>query len=521
MKGLSAVIGMAVTPLISAAVAYPGDWTAHQPDQDSLGVKQMMIGTASYFYTVAETFTGFYTTIKDQSGGFIKYAEIDKSTGELVPSRFIVGRDDPVANNVPERVLEEPDVIEKKCLKSPYCSWKREHDGVSGSAPSGKYKNLVVPFKFSDHSGRDLNVDALDELFNGKKLSVKDYFETQSYNKITMINEFAPETVISRTESYCADNASGLSTVVHECLAEALAGKNTDGYDTITFVHSGYGAEYGNQDEYDTYFDDRLWSHSWDIDATEYSGRYALISAYFGMENSRVNRVGAAVHEIGQAMGAPTQYGEYPGHGLGYYDAMANPWGFDGTLYHCGSMSAYTKALLGWVDVEEITADGTRAIAASSISNKVYMISKGFPMDEYLLIENREATGYDKGLRQPGLAIYHIDPSANNKAGHPDDGVYPANHYTVALIQADGRFDLEKSEDHGDMGDLFHHDRFAGFGPDGPLGPEGSVLSERGGHPNTNAYRGGVLTETGVTISGISMASSEMSFSVTFEVTSS
>lgn len=309
--------------------------------------------------------------------------------------------------------------------------------------------------------------------------------------------------------------------MVHECLAEALAEKQTGGYDTITFVHSGYGAEYGNQDQYDTYFDDRLWGHSWAIDAAEYSGRYSLVSAFFGTENGKVQRVGAPVHEIAQAMGAPTQYGDYPGYGLGYYDVMANPWGFDGTLYHCGSMSAYTKALLGWVDVEEITSDGTRAIAASSISNKVYMISNGYPMDEYLLIENREATGYDKGLRQPGLAVYHIDPSANGKAGHPDDGIYPSNHYKVALSQADGRFDLERMEDFRDMGDLFHHDRFGGFGPDGPIGPDGSVLSERGGHPNTNSYRGGKLAETGITISDISKASSEMLFTVALEVNSS
>jgi M6 family metalloprotease-like protein len=521
MRWVSLVIGIAVPRLVGAAVAYPGDWTAHQPDQDSLGVKQVIVGTPSYFYTVAETIEGFYTTIKDQSDGFIKYAQLDPSTGEFVPSKFIVGRDDPVENKVPERVLEKPNVIENKCLKNPYCSWKRNHDGVTGSAPSGQYRNLVIPFKFADHSDRDLNLDDLKDLFNGDHLSVKDYFETQSYNKITMVNEFAPETVIGRTESYCADNASGLTLVVHECLAEALAEKQTGGYDTITFVHSGYGAEYGNQDQYDTYFDDRLWGHSWAIDAAEYSGRYSLISAFFGTENGRVQRVGAPVHEIAQAMGAPTQYGDYPGYGLGYYDVMANPWGFDGTLYHCGSMSAYTKALLGWVDVEEITSDGTRAIAASSISNKVYMISNGYPMDEYLLIENRESTGYDKGLRQPGLAVYHIDPSANGKAGHPDDDIYPSNHYKVALIQADGRFDLERMEDFGDMGDLFHHDRFGGFGPDGPIGPDGSVLSERGGHPNTNSYRGGKLAETGITISDISKASSEMSFTVALEVNSS
>jgi len=514
MKYLSTVVGLVVSPLAGAIVPYPSDWTAHQPDQDSVGVKQVLVGTPSYHFAVAESIDGFYTTIKDQADGFIKYAKIDPSTGEFIPSEFIVGRDDPLVNDLPERVTEEPHVIEAKCAKSAYCSWHKNNRGVIGSTPSGVYKNLVVPFKFADHSERDLNVDTLDnDLFNDDHISVKDYFETQSYGKITMVNDFAPETIISQTESYCADNASGLSEKVHECLKEALDGKDLADYDIVTFVHSGYGAEYGNQDEYDTYFDDRLWSHSWQLEGV----RYALTSAFFGMANGRVNRVGAAVHEIAQAMGAPTQYGEYPGYGLGYYDVMANPWGFDGTLYRCGSMSAYTKALFEWVDVEEITEDGMRALPPSSKSDKVYMISKGYPINEYLLIEHRDATGYDMGMHQAGIAIYHIDSDANGKAGHPGDGTYPKNHYQVALVQADGRFDLETGEDEGDIGDLFHYDRFAGVGPNGPLDPQGNVITtSHDGYPNTKSYRGGNLVDTGVIIHGISMASEEMSFSVSF-----
>jgi immune inhibitor A len=216
-------------------------------------------------------------------------------------------------------------------------------------------------------------------------------------------------------------------------------------------------------------------------------------------------------------MGAPTQYGEYPGYGLGYYDVLANPFGFDGTLYRCGSMSAYSKALLGCVEVEEITEDGMRALPSSSKSNKVYMISKGFPINEYLLIEHRDADGYDKGMHQPGIAIYHVDSDANGKAGHPNDGVYPQNHYQVALVQADGRFDLETGEDEGDIGDLFHHDRFSGVGPSGALDADGNVITTRNGYPNTNSYRGGTAVDSGVTIYGVSMSSDEMSFSVSFQ----
>lgn len=518
MKYLATVVALAVSPLASAIIAYPSTWTAHQPDGDSVGAEQVLIGTPSYHFAVAESINGFYTTIKDPVDGYIKYAEVDPTTGEFVPSQYVVGKDDPLVNELPQRVTEAPSVIEAKCERSDYCRWHKNNNGAIGTTPLGLYKNLVIPFKFADHSERELNVAALDsDLFNDDHLSVKHYFETQSYNKITMENDFAPETIISQTESYCSDGVSGLSSTIHECLAEALEGKDLTGYNIVTFVHSGYGAEYGNQDEYDTYFDDRIWSHSWELTGDGYSVRYALTSAFFGMANKRINRVGAAAHEIAVAMGAPTQYGEYPGYGLGYYDMLSNPFGFDGTLYRCGSMSAYTKALFGWVDVEDISEDGMRAIPPSSQSNKVYMISNGFPIDEYLLIEHRDATGYDEGLHQPGLAIYHIDSEANGRAGYPDDGVYPQNHYKVAIVQPDGRFDLETGEDEGDIGDLFHHERFSGIGPNGPLDPDGNVITTHGGYPNTNSYRGGNPVNSGVTIHGISVASEEMSFSVSFQ----
>jgi hypothetical protein len=318
MKYLSTIAGLGTLVHVGANVAYPGAWTAHQPDGDSVGVEQVLLGTPSHHFAVAETLNGFYTTIKDPNDGFIKYAEIDSPTGELVPSEYIVGRDDPLVHELPQGVTEAPSVVEAKCENNDYCRWHKYNHGI-GSTVSGTYKNLVIPFKFADHSDRDMNLDAIDnDLFNDDHLSVKDYFETQSYNKITIVNDFAPETTISQTESYCADGVSGISSTLHECLKEALEGKSLDGYEIVTFVHSGYGAEYGSQDEYDTYFDDRIWSHSWELKDTDYSVRYALTSAFFGLANSRINRVGAPVHEIAQAMGAPTQYGNYPGYGLGY-----------------------------------------------------------------------------------------------------------------------------------------------------------------------------------------------------------
>ena len=58
-------------------------------------------------------------------------------------------------------------------------------------------------------------------------------------------------------------------------------------------------------------------------------------------------------------------------------------------------------------------------------------------------------------MSQPGIAVYHVDEVANNVASHPGDRHFPKDHYIVSLMQADGRFDLERIEDEGDTGKTF------------------------------------------------------------------
>jgi len=388
-----------------------------------------------------------------------------------------------------------------------------------GTAPAFDYDNLVIPFYFADHADRTMDLEKLEiDVFNDDHISVKDFFESQSLGKIQWQNVFSHPVTITKTEKECADNVSGTSFAMKACLAEALSLVQDlfpSDYDGVTFIHSGYGAEFGDRDEFQTYFDDRIWSHSWEIDTEVYSGRYALISAFYSAHNGRAQHAGVAIHEIAQMLGAPTQYGPEPGNGLGNYDVMASPFGFDGQLQNCGSLSAYSKIILEWADVEEITEDGTYTIEAASISNKVYKISKGFPTDEYFLIENRIDVGYDTGMRGAGLALYHVDETANGMPGFPNDGAdYPANHYRVSLIQADGRFDLETESNQGDNGDLFKAGIVDGITPLGPLKngvPTGAKF------PNTNAYSGGKFKQTGLTIKDISVSGTTMTFTVLFE----
>lgn len=517
---------------VQANVAYPGIWTGIQPDGATTGTEQILMGTPEYHFAVVETDTSFYPTIRADDGT-INYASRGKD-GRYLPTNVRVGQTNPDTNPFLKRAIQENrHVVHAKCMEQDFCKWREKEKLKSHSrqsvppVTSGSILNLVIPFAFQDHSSSQrklTSVSDLDQLlFNGPNLSLKDYFLQQSYGSLDINSEVAPWVTIPMTEAQCADKQSGLALSLHTCLQAALDESSTnfgdwntllDSATTITFVHSGYAAEYGGNDADDQWFQDRIWSHAWELETTHYQGRYAIISDKYDRKNGHMNRVGVAVHELAQALGASPLYGDYPGYGLGYYDALSNPWGFDGTLTHCGSLSPYTKNLFGWVDVVEINEDGTYELTQSFESNKVYIIKRGYPEGEYLLIENRQEQGYDMGMSQAGLAIFHVDIQANNVGGHPDQHDFPVDHYVVALVQADGRYDLERMEDEGDSADLFHAGQFTGITPEGALTKDGSVAP--GGHPNTNSYQGGVEVETGLIIRKISPSSAVMTFEVLF-----
>lgn len=192
--------------------------------------------------------------------------------------------------------------------------------------------------------------------------------------------------------------------------------------------------------------------------------------------------------------------------------------GFPGDQKYPPVMGAWSRAQLGWATPVTITADGLYSIFdAGSIPGvgdppQVYKIDHNMPNGEYLLIENRQKTGFDLAMPNAGLAIYHIDNSASyTNEGFPGQSGWPGNgkHYRVALLQKDGKYNLEKGNNRGDSGDLYTQ----GF----EIGP--SVDPTTGPFPNTDSYQGGNLAQTGIRIFDISASGTTMTFRVSFLTT--
>jgi hypothetical protein len=354
-------LSFSMTCPCSAMIAYPGQWTGRQPDGTNTGEDCLLIGSAEYHFVVVETddtnypiVRGFldtngYTTSRGGDDEWLYFATMG-SDGRYLPTNLKVGYVDPQQSQyqsvLKPALKEKRHAIHAQCVQSEYCRWKQNtqqlhgSDGFSLILSNGIVANVVIPFRFANHdedSTRSVtSVQDLDQqLFNGPKLSVRDYFSQQSYGKLDIVSEIIPWVTIPFTEQQCSNGQSGLSSILHTCLEAALKqavellGVNGNllkaSTTTLTFVHNGYAAEFGGNDVDGAWYEDRIWSHAWELNTQLYHGRYAIISDKYDRKNNHINRVGVAVHVLAQVLGAPTLHQDFPGYGLGYFDVMANP----------------------------------------------------------------------------------------------------------------------------------------------------------------------------------------------------
>lgn len=113
--------------------------------------------------------------------------------------------------------------------------------------------------------------------------------------------------------------------------------------------------------------------------------------------------------------------------------------------------------------------------------------------NEYFLVENRSRMGLDRGLPASGLAVYHCDILGSNEW---QQGT-ATRHYQCALLQADGRRDLELNVNGGDGNDLF--------------GAVQGVALSSASVPSSREWDG---RDSGLVISNISAPSGTITFSI-------
>jgi len=500
-----------------AISANPNSFQEVQPDGTVIALR--LRGDENFNW--AQDLDG-YTVVRDH--GWFEYARLNPA-GRLVPSGLRVGQNDPRANGLKRGLM--PNAAQRAASAKGYSA--ASITSLQAASTTGQLRNLVVLIRFSNHTGRSLptpsDINVLLNAPGGDPVraptgSVRDIYLQNSYGQLELDSDTTPWIAVSGTEQYYANGVSGDQTL-WQALQEALTqldqtvdfrdyDQNHDGFiDAIAFLHSGYGAEWGGTDADGTAWTDRIWSHQWVMSPAWVSNEgvkvanYHISPALWSTSGTQIGRVGVIAHETGHFLGLPDLYDtDGGGAGIGSYGLMANSWGFDGSQLCPPQFSPWSKLQLGWISPTTIAGPGTYSIGQSATSNEYFVITQGFPANEYLMIENRQRAGLDCALPQGGLAIWHID----DEAGFDDEG-YPdkrwpkdGHHYRVALAQADGNFQMEKGLNRGDAGDVHHAGGVDAMAP----GP--------GGYPNTDAYQGGHVIVTGHTVSNVSASAAVMTF---------
>lgn len=502
--------------------ADPQAFDAVQPD----GTAIRLVAKGDEVLNWTEDLAGFPVVL---SAGRWVYARIDAGN-TLVPTSVAVGTASPMAAGLQPGKRPVVTTAERE-------SWAYGPAGTAPSTPQsgtfkrGTLKNLVILCAFADQASplQGRQAGEYSTLYNATaghpviapSGSVRDYFKEVSYGNLVVDSTVVGWVTLPHPEAYYANGKGGTATtyprnamgMVEDALKSAdrlvnFANFDSDGngyVDSVTVVHSGYGAEHGG-------FKNRIWSHKWNLWALpggtfvseDRSVRgtpvrvdsYMTVPALWRTSGNEISRIGVVCHELGHlVLGLPDLYDlDGSGSGCGSYCLMANSWGFDFSQRYPPHLSAWSKIAVGWVTPKDLRP-GTTTLAPAATHAEIYRSREGFPSGEYLLVENRQPFGFDRKLPRGGVAIWHIDESAggNSNEGYPGQPGWPCNgtHYRVALLQSDGRYELERGANRGDASDLY--------------GTSATSISPDS-LPSTDSYRSGVCADTGIKISRIAVS---------------
>ncbi|MBI5909343.1 MAG: immune inhibitor A [Betaproteobacteria bacterium] len=168
-------------------------------------------------------------------------------------------------------------------------------------------------------------------------------------------------------------------------------------------------------------------------------------------------RMGVCAHELGHlAFGWDDFYdpnyaedgSEWDGSGI--WDLMAGGSWNNGGLTPAHPAGLH-KSQHPWLTLRDLTASKNGIVIppyGKTAGMVVRIKGRGFSSTQWLILENRRRTGFDRALPGEGLLVWRVDTKA---------GQVNATKPAMLLVQADDRHDLENPNDSdaGDPGDPF------------------------------------------------------------------
>lgn len=351
----------------------------------------------------------------------------------------------------------------------------------------GAVRGLTILVDFNDVSSSisaadvDLMLNSQGYTANGNICSVREYFLKVSNGKLDYTNTVVGPFKLSRNRQYYLQNL-----LVEEALQLAVASgldltqfdsRNEGIVDALNILYAGQSLYQGE-----------LWPHNSYLEL-QFGAKRTNLYLLTGLgRNPSELTIGTFCHENGHLLCRFPDMYDYgkrdndalDSAGIGYYCLM----GAGNHLDNGRSPSpvcAYLRDLARWCDTAiDLNQPGDDEVAHGSYG--VVMKYRTSRPGEYFIVENRTRMGLDRASPASGLAVYHCDIHGSNEL---QQGT-PSSHYQCALLQADGRRDLEDNANQGDGTDLF--------------GAVGGVALSSTSRPNTRQWDG---RDSGLVIANI------------------
>jgi M6 family metalloprotease-like protein len=452
-------------------------FTFTQPDGSRIQVR----GTGDQHSAIFETLDG-YTIVRDPTSRFYQYARVSSDGDTLVPTGIRVGSIDPAAMAMqagarPSRAAMRAHAVAGTGLpRSSLSRWEQrrnqrrlslhttiESNGVVPAPPprttAGNYVGLCLLIQFPDVPGT-ITQAQVQEFCNkrnyngfGNNGSVRDYYFDNSGGKLTYTNIVAPYYTAQHPRDYYTNEAIPWPDRAIEIVKEALNFHISNGFDfgsltvdsesNIYAVNAFYAGPVVNN------WAQGLWPHSWHLTTPLQVAPGKLANDYQFTNMGDELTLGTFCHENGHMICDFPDLYSYSNdwRGAGGYCLMCSG-GMPPNDKNPGQIGAYLKHAAGWESSLTTITPGLN-VALRSDRNEFVIFKKDAA--EYFIIENRVKAGRDAGLPDAGLAVWHVDERGSNT----DVQNSLSHHHECALVQADGREDMEHNVNSGDDTDLF------------------------------------------------------------------
>jgi len=275
-----------------------------------------------------------------------------------------------------------------------------------------------------------------------------------------------------------------------------------------------------------------VWAHTWCMDSSFNSvtpptldnvklmscsdeGVYSAFGEkHFNADIGNDATIGVIAHELGHAVFELLDLYDTDGTsaGIGNFGLMGGgSWAYKEEDSYAGAtpthMTGWSKVYSGFVSPTVINANITDLDinATSSLNYNLYKVPTG-RTGEYFLVENRAASGYDRGLYslqgsgsfEGGLSILHIDDTLLSGCSYDNSCNDDETHKLVDVEEANNDLTLDSDSSYeGQYNNLFFAGNNDSFMPDSS--------------PNSKRYDG---VDSGVSITNISNAGATMTLDI-------